>query len=161
MIAKLALLVALAVSQIVQIGTSSISSNGTTVTTPLWAIRIGDTDTPETQNHSWCAIPSLGSNCMDATLWVHEGDGWRKSWYRRPQTADEYVEFVRNVDPKKFHTLEDGVPLPVPLTGLTKEQQATIHFVIQYHGAGMKIYFNSGVSREQVDGVLKDITERN
>jgi len=132
---------------VVQVSTTSTRGQ----TGPLWAIQIGDTRRSEQLSEYFSHSAFLGPNCVNAVVWVRTDGhpGWVKTDYKRPQGADDFMDFVR--DPAPFTTRAEDIPLPPVLDAFAPAQAAQVSYIVEYHDGGTKIYLQGGISRSDAE----------
>ncbi len=137
-----------------QVGCSSL--NG--VTSPMWAIRIGDTETAEKAAAFWMTSSRhLGVNSINGIVWVRDRGGWSKATYYRPRSAVEFLDFLET--PELFRTRKTGDTsiLPFPFNLLKANELRKIDFIVTYFDGGTKAYTQSGLSEDGAISLLQAV----
>jgi hypothetical protein len=137
-----------------QVGCTSV--NG--VTSPMWAIRIGDTEAAEKAAAFWMESSShLGANSINGIVWVRDGEGWIKATYKRPRSAVEFSDFLES--PELFASRKTGdiSVLPFPFKGLNANELQKVDFIVTYLDGGTKAYIQSGLSEDEAISLLRAV----
>lgn len=135
-----------------QVGSTSV--NG--LASPMWAIRIGDTEAAE--HAAATSSRFLGANSIHGIVWVRDGESWIKATYYRPRSAFEFVDFLKNPRPFSVRQTGDVSILPFPFNRLNAKKLRGIDFIVTYFDGGTKAYIQSGSSEDEVTVLLQVIS---
>ncbi|HLC43215.1 MAG TPA: hypothetical protein VJO34_16515 [Methylomirabilota bacterium] len=131
----------------VQEGTSTNSATGTSL--PIYAVIIGAAQESE---QSAFAFRQLGPYSLDAAIWVPLGaDGWKRTEYRRPASAEEWAAFPEAPVTFKSEVLGRTDILPSPFNALSPAELEKVEYLIAFRRGGVKVVLKRMVRQEAED----------